>query len=46
MMLNEGIKVYVFLFKLSLYTIIPCFCTKYFIHYSYAVMSKNQLNYC
>lgn len=46
MMLNEGIKVYEFLFKLSLYTIIPCFCTNDLIHYSYAVMNKNQPNDC
>lgn len=46
MMLNEGIKVYGFLFKLSRYIIIACFCTNDFIHYSYAVRSKNQPNDC
>lgn len=46
MMLNEGIKVYVFLFKLSLHAIIPRFCTNDFIHYLYAVMSENQPNGC
>lgn len=46
MMLNEGIKVYGFLLKLSLYMIIPCFCTNDFVHYSYFLMSKNQPNDC
>lgn len=43
---NEGMKVCVFLFQQSLHAMIPCHCTNYFIHNSYAVMSENQPNGC